>query len=187
MRAARARFRFDEYVRLEERSEIKHEFLDGEVYAMAGGTPEHAAMAARLAVALGQAARAGSCEVFTSDLRVRIPATGLATYPDLTIVCGSWQRDPEDPHTVTNPSLIVDVLSDSTAAYDRGEKLAHYQRIETLREVLLVAHDTPRLELRRREAGGRWSLIVAHAGGTLSLDAVHVTLEVDTLYQGLIR
>lgn len=173
-------------MRLEERSEVKHEFLDGEVYAMAGGTPEHAALAGRLALALGLAARGGGCEVFTSDLRVRVPATGLTTYPDLTLVCGEWRRDPEDPHTVTNPALLVEVLSDSTAAYERGEKLAHYQRIETLREVLLIAHDTPRLELWRREAGGHWALMVAHAGEVLKLGSVAATLNVDELYQGLV-
>jgi len=186
MRPARARFRFDEYLRLEERSEIKHEFLDGEVFAMAGGTPEHAAMAGRLALALGLGVRGTPCELFSSDLRVRVPATGLATYPDLTVVCGPWQRDPEDPNTVTNPVLIVEVLSDSTAAYDRGEKLAHYQRIESLREVLLIAHDSPRFELWRREAGDRWTLLVAHAGEQLQLKSVGVGIPVDDVYRALL-
>ncbi len=186
MRAVRSRFSFAEYVRLEERSPIKHEFLDGEVVAMAGGSPERAALAGRLAGSLAAAAREGRCEVFTSDLRVRVPATGLATYPDLTVVCGPWARDPEDPNSVTNPTLVVEVLSDSTAAYDRGEKLVHYQRIEALREVLLVVHDRARLELWRREPDGRWTLLVAHAGETLTLASVPVTLRVDGLYRGLI-
>jgi Uma2 family endonuclease len=160
--------------------------LDGEVFAMAGGSPEHAALAGRLAGLLSMGARSGMCEVFTSDLRVRVRETGLATYPDLTIVCGPWQRDPEDPHSVTNPALLVEVLSDSTAAYYRGEKLAHYQRIEALREVLLVVQDRARLELWRREADGGWALLVAHAGDKLTLATVPVTLDVDDLYQGLI-
>lgn len=185
MRATRARFRFDEYVRLEATSSIKHEFLGGEVYAMAGGSPEHAALAARVAVALGAAARDGACEVFTSDLRVRVTATGLVTYSDLTVVCGEWQRDPQDPNTVINPSLLVEVLSDSTASYDRGEKLAQYQRIDSLQEILLVAHDARRLELWRREAE-RWTLLVAHTGERLVLEAVAATLDVDDVYRGLL-
>jgi Uma2 family endonuclease len=186
MRTARARFRFDEYVRLEERSAIKHEFLEGEVYAMAGGSPEDAALAARIAAVLGARARGGPCEVFTSDLRVRVSETGLTTYPDVSVVCGRWQRDPEDPNTIVNPVLLVEVLSESTASYDRGEKLAHYQRIATLREVLLVAHDRPRFELWRRDDDGRWPLVVAQAGGALSLAALDVTLDVDDIFQGLI-
>jgi Uma2 family endonuclease len=186
VRPARSRFSFDEYVRLEERSEIKHEFLDGEVCAMAGGSPEHAALAARLSLALGLGARGGPCEVFTSDLRVRVAETGLATYPDLSVVCGEWERDPQDRHTVTNPSLLVEVLSDSTAAYDRGEKLAQYQRIPSLQEIVLVAHDSPRLELWRRQPDGRFTLTVAHAGQTLSLSVARARLDVDELYRGLL-
>ncbi|HET9954657.1 MAG TPA: Uma2 family endonuclease [Polyangiaceae bacterium] len=186
MHPARARFTFEEYLRVEEQSSIKHEFYEGEVYAMAGGTPEHAALSARLAVALGAQARQGGCEVFTSDLRVRIAATGLVTYPDLTLICGAWQRDPSDSRTVLNPTLLVEVLSASTASDDRGEKLANYQRIETLREVLLVAHDSPRLELWRKDETGRWLLLVANAGDALRLASVDTSLDVDDLYAGLL-
>jgi Uma2 family endonuclease len=97
MQAARARFRFDEYVALEARSEVKHEFLDGEVLAMAGGSPEHAALAGRLAVQLGRVLAGRGCEVFTSDLRVRVPHTGLATYPDLTWSLASGSAIPRTP------------------------------------------------------------------------------------------
>jgi Uma2 family endonuclease len=182
---ARARFTFAEYIRLEESSSAKHEFWRGEVYAMAGGTPEHAALAGRLATALGEAVRGGQCDVFTSDLRVRVQTSGLATYPDLTVVCRPWERDPEDRNTVVNPRLVVEVLSDSTAAYDRGEKLAEYQRIPSLLEVLLVAHDDRRLELWRRADDGHWSLLVASAGESLELASVPVHLDVDALYGGL--
>jgi Uma2 family endonuclease len=116
---------------------------------------------------------------------VRVRETGLTTYPDLTVVCGPWERDPQDPNTVTNPSLLVEVLSDSTAAYDRGEKLAHFRQVESLHEVLLVAQDAARLELWRREARGGWTLLVAHAGESLTLMAVAATIDVDDLYAGL--
>jgi Uma2 family endonuclease len=152
---------------------------------LAAGSPEHAALAGRLARQLGQAVASLPCEVFTSDLRVRVAETGLTTYPDLTIVCGEWKRDPADAQTLTNPMLLVEVLSASTAAYDRGEKLAHYQRIPSLQEVLLIAHDSPRLELWRRE-GARWGLTVAKDGETLELASIPARIPVDELYRGLL-
>ena len=152
---------------------------------MAGGSPEHAALAGRLALYLGRAVAGRPCEVFTSDLRVRISETGLATYPDLTVVCGAWSRGPEDAHTLTNPVVLVEVLCASTAAYDRGEKLAHYQRIASLQEVLLVAHDRARLELWRRD-GERWQLIVAKHADELELASIPACVPVDALYDGLL-
>lgn len=90
--------------------------------AMAGGSPEHAAIAARLARLIGNAIDGRPCNVYSSDLRVRVPATGLTTYPGLTVICGQLEADPQDANTATNPLLLVEVLSESTAAYDRGEK-----------------------------------------------------------------
>src|SRR5690606_31274388 len=121
---------------------IKHEFLDGLVWAMAGGSPEHAAIAANIVALLVNQLAGRRCRVFSSDLRVRVKATGLATYPDVTVVCEQLELDPDDPkgHTVTNPKLLVEVLSPSTAEYDRGEKLDHYRQIESLEVILLVAH-----------------------------------------------
>lgn len=171
---------------MEAESPFKHEFWQGQVYAMAGGTPEHAALAGRLAGALAPAVAGGPCDVFTSDLRVRVAASGLTTYPDLTVVCRPWERDPEDHNTVTNPRLVVEVLSDSTSAYDRGEKLSQYQLIPSLREVLLVAHDVRRLELWRRGSDGRWQLIVTESGGQTTLESVQTTVDVDILYRDLV-
>ncbi len=123
--AVRQRFTVDEYLIVEEQGEIEHEFLDGQVWAMAGGSPEHAAIAANLAALFTTALRGQRCRGFSADLRVRILATGLATYPDLTIVCERLEPDPADRsgHTVTNPRVVVEVLSPSTEDYDRTEKL----------------------------------------------------------------
>ncbi|MEZ4442245.1 MAG: Uma2 family endonuclease [Polyangiaceae bacterium] len=184
--APHARFTFAEYIRLEANSPIKHEFSEGQVYAMAGGTPEHAALAGRIATTLGTALRDGPCDLFTSDLRVRVAASGLTTYPDLTVVCQPWHRDPEDRNTVTNPRLLVEVLSTSTAAYDRGEKLSHYQRIPSLKEVLLVAHEVRRLELWRRGPDDRWQLVVRESGQQLDVESVGATLDVDSIYRDLV-
>ena len=106
--AARRHFSFHEYVRLEEYSNVRHEFLDGVIYAMAGGTPGHAALAARIIGKFRAQLEGKPCEVFTSDLRVRVVATGLATYPDVTVVCGRLEVDPDDPTTVINPVVLVD-------------------------------------------------------------------------------
>ncbi len=125
MMPAPKKMTYAEYLALEGASAEKHEFLDDEVFAMAGGTVEHAALAASFTAALVKALGDRPCRVFSSDLRVRVGATGLTTYPDLSVACGKAETDAEDPHALVNPVLIVEILSDSTEAYDRGEKAAH--------------------------------------------------------------
>jgi Uma2 family endonuclease len=180
----RHRFLFDEYLALEERGAIKHEFLDGQVWAMAGGSPDHGAVAANIIALLSTQLRGRPCRVFTSDVRIRVKATGLATYPDVSVVCGKQEMDPEDPKntTVINPSLIVEVLSPSTEDYDRGEKLAHYKQIPSLQEVVLVAHEENRIELWRRLAD-RWSLDVFRGDGTAALVSLSCQLPLTDVYR----
>jgi Uma2 family endonuclease len=182
---ARRRFSFREYVRLEAYSNVRHEFLDGVIYAMAGGTPEHAALAARVIQRLGAQLQGRPCEVFTSDLRVRVAATGLATYPDVTVVCGKLEVDPEDPASVLNPTVLVEVLSDSTAEYDRGEKLDHYREITSVREVVLVSHREPVVEVWRRDQTGAWSSQATRAGETVQLRSIGCNILIDDLYRDL--
>ncbi len=128
--AARQHYSFGEYVELEAMSPVKHEFLRGEVWAMAGGSPDHAAIAGNIIAQLSNQLRSARCRVFTSDLRIRVLATGLGTYPDVSVVCGQLELDPDDPRhqTVTNPKVLFEVVSDSTEKYDRGEKLDQYRK-----------------------------------------------------------
>ncbi len=154
-----------EYLVAEAAGDVKHEFLRRAVHAMAGGTPEHAALSAAVIGELRSLLRGKPCQVFTSDLRVRVEATDLTTYPDVSIVCGVLERSELDANAVTNPVALVEVLSDSSEAYDRGEKFAHYRRIPSLREYLVVSQRETRLELFRREDDGSWRLFVAGAGG----------------------
>jgi Uma2 family endonuclease len=156
---AHHRFSFEEYVELVEEKGMKLEFLDGQVWAMSGGSIDHARCTANIAALLSAALRGRPCAVYSPDLRVRSKATGLATYADVTVICGRVELDPADPkgHTALNPQLIVEVLSPSTEAYDRGEKLEHYKTIPSLQEVLLVAQDRREVEIVRREADGTWS------------------------------
>lgn len=177
------RYTYADYLALEKDSPIKHEFLAGEIYAMAGGTPEHAALAAAVTALLGAQLAGKPCVLFSSDLRVRVVATGLATYPDVSVVCGELARDPESRITVINPKVVVEVTSDSTEDYDRGEKLAHYKQIETLEECVLVSHRSRLLEVWRREAGGEWRHESARAGDSVTLASLGCALRVDEVYR----
>jgi Uma2 family endonuclease len=176
------RYTFREYVLLEEHSNVRHEFLGGEIYAMAGGTPEHAALAAAITAALFTAARGGPCRVHSSDLRVRVLATGLATYPDVTVVCGPYELDPEDKNSVVNPTVVVEITSESTEEYDRVEKLAAYQRIPSLAAVVLVSHRERLVEVLERDGSTAWRRTEARRGARVRLAALDVQLDVDDLY-----
>jgi len=174
---------YAEYLALEEESPIRHEYLDGEIYAMAGGTPDHAALAAAVIQRLGAALPTG-CRMFTSDLRIRIAETGLSTYPDATIVCGKTLRAPDDPLAVTNPVLVVEITSPSTEDYDRGEKLRHYKSLPSLREALIVSHREPRLTLIRRTDRDQWKTTDVGAGESITLESTGGQIAVNDIYRG---
>ena len=178
------RYTYQDYVWLEVDSPIRHEFLAGEIVAMAGGTPEHAAMAAEVIRQLGDQLLGGRCRVFTSDLGVRVMATGLATYPDASVVCGPAQRDPEKQTNVTNPRVLVEVTSNGTEDYDRGEKLEHYKQIPTLDAVVIVSHREPRVEVWSRAPDSTtWSRTEAGATSKALVPALGCTLDVDAIWR----
>jgi Uma2 family endonuclease len=169
---------------LEEESTIRHEFLAGEIVAMAGGTPEHAAMGAEVIGQLREQLRGGSCRVFTSDLGVRVMPTGLATYPDASVVCGPTERDPEKKTNITNPRVLVEVTSNGTEDYDRGEKLENYKQIPTLEAVVIVSHREPRVEVWSRAPGSSvWSCVEARASQTAAVPALGCALDVDAIWR----
>lgn len=180
--AHRIRYSWADYLALEGSSNVKHEFLDGQIYGMAGGTPEHAALKAAVSGLLFAQTRGGRCRVHDADLRVRVLETGLATYPDVTVVCGPWQRHPEDHDAVTNPTLIVEVLSRSTADYDRGDKFEHYQRLPSLRQYVLVSHVEREIEVWSRASGGDWIRTIARDGERASLESIAAALDVAEVY-----
>lgn len=180
--AHRVRYSYAQYLELEDASNVRHEYLDGQIYGMAGGTPEHAALAAAfIGLLYAQVARSG-CRTHSSDLRVRVPATGLATYPDITIVCGEREVHPEDANALTNPTLIAEVLSDSTEQYDAGEKFEHYRQLAALRQYVLIAQDRPRVVVRTRTPDGTWTERSYADGETVDLPSINATLAVDELY-----
>jgi len=172
-----------EYLAFEASSNVKHEYLAGQIYAMAGGTPEHAALAAGVVGQLYAQLRGGRCRVYDADLRVRVRTTGLLTYPDVTVVCGPREVDAEDPLAVTNPTLIVEVLSTSTEEYDRGDKFEHYKGMPSLRQYVLVSHREPIVEVWTRAEDGSWSGRVCKDGDVADLACVGARLDVRELHQ----
>jgi Uma2 family endonuclease len=176
------RYTLEDYLSVEEMSAVRHEFLNGEIFAMAGGTPEHAALSAAAVVVLGRRLEGRPCRPYSADLRIRVVATGLATYADAAVICGDPIRDPASPTHVTNPIVIVEVLSKSTEAYDRGEKREHYQQIASLREYVLVAQDKREIEVYARPTGGIWQRSVHRAAETVVLPSIGLQFTVDELY-----
>jgi len=177
-----AKMSYEQYRAAEQGSAIRHEYLNGEIFAMAGGTPEHAALAMAIGGELLNALRGKPCRVYSADLRVRIVETGLTTYPDLSVVCDKLETDPEDPHAVLNPVVLVEVLSESTEAYDRGAKAAHYRRIPSLREYVLVSQLEPQIEVYRRNERGLFELVEARRGQRAPLTSLGIELDVDAVY-----
>ena len=146
----------EEYLALERQAETKSEYIDGETVAMAGGSPNHSLVIGNLHAELRQCLKGRPCRTYPGDLRVRVPAGNLYTYPDVVVVCGDLQMDDVDPDAVLNPTLIAEVLSPTTESYDRGRKFELYQTLESLKEYVLVAQDRPRVEHFLRQDGHVW-------------------------------
>jgi len=180
--ARRLHYSYAEYVRVAELSNVKLEYYDGEIFAMAGGTLEHAMLAMELGTMIRQQLPT-SCRIMTSDARILLP-TGLATYPDLSVVCGELMRAPEDRLSLTNPVLLVEVLSPSTQDYDRGEKLRHYQELPSLEGVLLVAQDQHCVTAVVRTRDG-WTLTEHRDGDIIELARPSLALPVRDIYRPL--
>ena len=173
---------YEAYLILEGKAERKHEWLDGQRYAMACGTIEHGQLTTQMTGELGRLASGCGCRVFNSDVKIRVLATGLATYPDASVVCGPVERDPGDRNAIVNPVVLVEVLSDGTEAYDRGDKFVHYRQIPSLRDVVLISQHEARVELYSRDERGRWVLSTAGVGERFSLTALEGSIEVDRIY-----
>jgi Uma2 family endonuclease len=171
---------YPEYLALERTSPEKHEYLRGAVWAMAGGTPSHARIASNILGALIAALKGRPCVVFNSDLRVRVEETDRSTYPDVTVVCREQLTARDDADAVVNPTLVIEVLSDSTEASDRGEKFAHLQRLSSLKEYVLVTQQERRVELFRR-GEGMWTFHT-FTTGRVELKSVDALLELDDVY-----
>lgn len=185
--ASHSRMSLEAYLAFEETAETKHEFVNGDVVAMAGASPAHSlvrdGIAGALQVAFAAAGR--PCVTFSSDTRVLIAETGLYAYPDLTVVCGpsEWDRR-ANPPSLKNPLVVVEVLSDSTEAYDRGAKWAHYQRRASVQEYVLVSTTSRRVDLfRRRASDSWWESRSFEPGDSVPLASLGIEVPVADLYR----
>jgi Uma2 family endonuclease len=180
-----------EYLEIERRAEFKSEFLDGEMFAMAGGasvamaggTRAHSLIKCNLIRAIGNQLKECPCRVYDSDLRLKVQASGLYTYPDVSVACGQEQVEDEHEDTLLNPTVIVEVLSDSSEVYDRGKKFELYRQLPSLREYLLVNQHKPLVEQYIRQDSGEWLLrAIAGLESKLTLPSVGITIEMAVVY-----
>ncbi|WP_437577098.1 Uma2 family endonuclease [Sorangium sp. So ce887] len=172
-----------EYLEWEREQGAKHEYHLGEVFAMAGGSPRHNVLSNAVGAELRAAVRGKPCHVLSPDQRISAKQGERYVYADSVVACGGVRMEPGTSDVLANPSVVVEVLSPSTEAYDRGEKWAAYQRIPSLTDYLLVSQISVRVEHFRREADGSWRYRVIEAGGAITL-ANGATLPVDAIYEG---
>lgn len=186
---APTRFTASEYLALERASDRKHEFVDGAIVAMAGARPPHNILAANVTAALVALTRGQPCVTMTSDQRVHVPTTGLYAHPDVTVACGDRRYDDGDPPSLLNPTVLVEVTSDSSEDFDRGTKFLHYQAIAELCDYVIVSHRERRIDHFRREGGGQWHLTthtredarveLSGLGGVIAHADVYAGVELD--------
>lgn len=177
-------FSLDDYLLWEAEQSERHEYLNGEVFAMTGARDTHNTIALNIASALRSALRGSPCRAFIADMKLRIDSANAAFYPDVMVTCDPRDKTPETDLAKQHPVLIVEVLSESTSAYDRGLKFEHYRKIDTLKEYLLVEQDRRHADLfRRREDDSRWVLYASGATDDVVLDSVGVQLSMDTLFE----
>ncbi|MBI5497730.1 MAG: Uma2 family endonuclease [Deltaproteobacteria bacterium] len=181
-----ARFTLEEFLALEETSPERHEFVDGTIYAMTGGTVAHADLCGNVFTALKTRLRGKPCRPYNVDLRLFIPELNIATYPDVAVYCGPLQLHGKRNDTAVNPTLIVEVLSPSTRTYDRGEKFDAYQRIPTLKQYVLVHQERAIVETFTRVAPAVWEpAMVRGLHATVALASIDVELPLQDLFEGV--
>jgi Uma2 family endonuclease len=173
-----------EYLAYDLAHEGCHEFVNGDVVAMAGGSEAHALATMNVGRALGNLLAGGPCRVYSADLRVRVRETGVYAYPDVTVVYGRAELDNGRPPSLLNPRVVVEVLSDSTEAHDRGAKAAHYRRHPSVEVLVLVGTQERRVEVQVRNADGTWTLSETSEAGSVRLGPLGVELRLEEVYAG---
>ena len=180
------RFTLVEYVALETDSPTKHEFYQGEIFAMAGASPRHNRIVGNIYARLHQLLEGTECEVYGSDQRIRINASDLSTYADVVIVCGDLQLDAVDRIAATNPRIVIEVLSPSTEKYDRGKKFEFYQQLDSLAEYVLVAQDEPVITQLARNADRTWRYgLIQGIDAQLQLVSLPMSVPLSAIYRGV--
>ena len=174
----------EEYLAIERQAEFRSEFYNGEMFAMAGASRRHNRIVTNLVAALDNQLRERPCNVYSNDMRVKIPATRLYTYPDVVITCGAEKFVDNNQDILLSPLVIIEVLSDSTEAYDRGKKFQHYQKIDALSTYILVTQNAPGVEQYVQQEGGKlWTYSEAHGTETaVNIEAINCDLKLEDIY-----
>ncbi len=173
----------EEYLEIERRAHTKSEYFAGEMFAMVGGSREHSLIVGNTARSLHNQFHDRTCEVHTHDFRVKVSETGLYTYPDIVALCGKAELEDSHRDTLLNPMLVIEVLSDSTEAYDRGGKFQHYTKLESVQEYVLISQDRMLVERFRRQDENEWLLRIATApDDVVDLQSVSAKLRVGDVY-----
>ncbi|MEA3416681.1 MAG: Uma2 family endonuclease [Thermodesulfobacteriota bacterium] len=177
------RVTYEEYLALERKAERKSEYFNGEIFAMAGASPQHVLIVTNVVSELRSQLKTRPCTVYSTDLRLKVNATGLYTYPDVIVVCGEPQFDDDHKDTLLNPTLIVEALSESTKDYDRGGKFEQYRMIESFVEYVLIAQNKRHVEHFVRQADNRWLLSETNRPeDTLELSSIACNLMLTEVY-----
>jgi Uma2 family endonuclease len=177
------RYTPEEYLALERSCQTKHEYYNGEIFVMGGATKQHVSIVRNLVVELGSQLKEGPCTVYPTDLRVQVSPTGLYTYPDVIVLCDEPRFSDEQEDTLLNPSLIIEVLSESTKDFDRGGKFELYRTIDSFVEYLLIAQDRPHVEHHVRQPDGSWLLHETNnLEDTIHLKSVPCSLRMTDIY-----
>lgn len=184
MTSAHAYFTPEGYLELERLSPIKHEYLQGQVVAMAGASKAHVIITGNLSALLNTHLRGSGCLTYATDMKVRVPALNLFYYPDLAVTCDERDLNAEEDF-ILHPKLIIEVLSDTTEAFDRGDKFADYKAIAELEEYVLVHQQQVLVEQFQRRTDNLWVPKAYRAGDTLELSSVSVTCPIAALYENL--
>jgi Uma2 family endonuclease len=177
------RFTTEEYFRWEEQQLEKHEYIGGEVYAMTGGTVNHSRIALKFGALLDNHLRGSACQAANSDCRVNIAESNDFTYPDVSVTCDD--RDKNTTKYITYPCLLVEVLSPSTEAYDRGGKFRMYRQNPVLQDYVLVSSEKIEIDLYRKTETGSWEIINYQAGDTIELNSINLTFPIERVYEGI--
>jgi Uma2 family endonuclease len=175
----------EQYLALEREAEYKSEYINGQIYAMSGGSREHSLIIFSLARELGAQLRDRPCEAYVTEMRVKVSPTGMYTYPDVTIVCKEPAFEEGNVGTLLNPTVIIEVLSPTTEAYDRGDKFAHYRKLDSLTDYVLVSQNQVRVEhfVRYSEGSSKWVLTeISGLGGVLRLDSIGCEVALMDIY-----
>ncbi len=184
---AQQRYTYDEYLVRERVADTKSEYFGGQIFAMAGGSPRHNSIGVNLVASLKNRLRGSPCRPFNSDQRIRISASGLATYPDVSIICGELQLDAQDADAIVNPRVLFEVISKSTEGYDRGKKFDFFRQIDSLSEYVLVSQEDSQVECFTRQSDGNWLLSITKGlSGSLRLSTVSVELPLMEIYEDIV-